>query len=322
MIAFALVCTTAWRAEADIDIQLNEDFIRSLHARQEIDDTLGVFARVFAELPPKVFVYPTENYYYFSFVANGRAYSGNLRLSPDAWSTRRIHFAYGEKADAAGTRYLHLGPEHGVLVEPIGHLRYRVSFADKHVELELNGLPESPPQGLRLYPWEVLIGRSMDESGMGFVLMYNLAHDHFFWLLDETVGPTWPMRTLGPHVRQHPDSGFVFFEDAALGRRILIGVDRSEVVSNSYYDGPFDQLPDNVLARTPFAELAQRAFPALRGRINRRGEYHDRPIRIALLNYRIYSDPRETVIWANNCAARTGRRPDLYACLTHLSRSP
>lgn len=320
--ALALVLAGDYSAAGGIALDLNEDFIRSLHSHDELADAADVFAWVFAALPGRVFVYPTENYYYFSFAANGRAYTGNLRLAPDATATGQIHFAYGEQGDSANTHYLLLGPEQGVRVEPSGHLRYEVTFSGKRVEFELNGLPESPLRDLRLLPWEVLIGRSMDESGMAFVLVYSLAHDHFFWILDEEVGPAWPMRILGPRVWEHPASGFVFFDDAALDRRILIGVDRAEVMRNSYYDGPFDQLPDNVLAATPFAELAQRAFPALRGRINRRGEYHDRPVRIALLNYRIYSDPRELVSWTHHCAAGVGDRADLYACLTRLSKGP
>lgn len=319
---FMPLCTHARAADSGLEIEFNEDFIRSLHSPFSITDSLSVFARIFAELPEKVFVYPTENYYYFSFVANGHAYSGNIRLAPDAWTTRRIYFAYGDKVDPANTRYITLGPEHGVLVQPVAHLRYWVFFAGKRVEFELNGLPETMPTSYRLLPWEILIGRSMDESGIAFLLMYSLAYGHFFWVLDEEVGPDWPMRALGPNVRQHLSSGFIFFDDVALDRHILIGVDRSEVVRNSYHDGPFDQLPDNVLARTPFAELAQRSFPALRGLINRRGEYHGRPVRIALLNYRIYSHPHELVVWASNCAAQAERRAELYACLTRLSRGP
>ena len=47
-----------------------------------LDDPKEVFARVFEQLESEVIVYPTENYYYFSFFANGRKYSGNLRLHP------------------------------------------------------------------------------------------------------------------------------------------------------------------------------------------------------------------------------------------------
>jgi hypothetical protein len=162
----------------------------------------------------------------------------------------------------------------------------------------------------------------MDESGIGFLLLYNLAHDHFFWILDEENGPEWPMRSIGPDLYQQPESRFVFFHDRDLGRRVLVGVDRSEVLANSYYDGPFDQLPDNFIGQTPFAELVQRAFPSVRGYINRRGEYRDIPARIALLNYRIYSDPRELVGWTGKCRVAARDRPDLYACLARMSPSP
>lgn len=322
MVLIALALISSGFAHAEKGFQFNETFIRGLHSTQDMSDKLGVFARVFAELPVKAFVYPTENYYYFAFTANGQVYSGNLRLSPDAKLTHRIHFAYGEVRDSASTQYISLGPEHGVLVEAEGAFRYRVSFAGKRVEFQLNELPQTLPQDFQLLPWEVFLGRSMDESGISFLLMYSLAHDHFFWVLDEQLWSDWSMQRLSPCIQKHPGSGFVFFLDPYLERRVLVGVERSEVLANSYYDGPFDQLPDNYIAQTPFAELAQRAFPSIRGRINRRGEYWQKPARIALLNYRIYSDPDELIIWTNGCLARGGNHAALYDCLTRISASP
>jgi hypothetical protein len=320
LVALALISSGFVHAEGRI--QFNETFIRGLRSTQDMNDKLGVFAQVFAELPTKVFVYPTENYYYFAFTANGQVYSGNVRLSPDAWMTHRIHFAYGENREAASTQHICLGPEHGVLVEALGAFRYRVSFADKRVEFQLNELPQTLPQGFQQLPWEIFLGRSMDESGIGFLLMYSLAYDHFFWVLDEQLWPDWSTQWLAPSLQKHPGSGFVFFVDLDLERRVLVGVDRSEVLANSYFDGPFDQLPDNFIAPTPFAELAQRAFPSIRGRINRHGEYWHKPARIALLNYRIYSDPGELIGWTNSCLARGGNRAALYDCLTRISASP
>jgi hypothetical protein len=301
---------------------LNEDYIRNLHQSLDVEDSRAVFARVFHALPERVFVYPTENYYYFRFAANGRVYSGNLRLAPDAGVTRRLHFAYAEEADPANAWYAYLGPEHGVLVEPTAPLRYSVAAGGTRVSFQLNPLPQTLPPGFPKQPWEVFIGRSMDESGLGFLLLFNLHQDHFFWVLDETAQAHWPMRRFGRHLLLQPASGFVFFDDRVLGRRLLVGVERSQVLANTWLDGPFDQLPDNFIAQTAFAELALRAFPALRGRINRRGELSDIPARIALLNYRLYASPAMLIPWTERCIAQARDAVTLTACLTRLSQSP
>ena len=47
-----------------------------------IDDPLAVFAAVLKNLPERVQVYPTENYFYFRFTQNGVVYVGNIRLAP------------------------------------------------------------------------------------------------------------------------------------------------------------------------------------------------------------------------------------------------
>src|SRR6185436_4438737 len=46
-----------------------------------IDDPLAVFGAVLKNLPERVQVYPTENYFYFRFTQNGGGYSGNIRLA-------------------------------------------------------------------------------------------------------------------------------------------------------------------------------------------------------------------------------------------------
>jgi hypothetical protein len=89
----------------------------------------------------------------------------------------------------------------------------------------------------------------------------------------------------------------------------------AEVSANTYFDGPFDQLPDNFIAATPFAELAQRAYPSTRGRIDRHGNFLGREGRLALLNYRIYVDPAALRDWIASCHAATDSRAGFYACL-------
>ena len=46
----------------------------------DVADPMAVFAFVLDSLPDRVKVYPTENYYYFTFTHNGVDYAGNIRL--------------------------------------------------------------------------------------------------------------------------------------------------------------------------------------------------------------------------------------------------
>ncbi|MEA2979582.1 MAG: hypothetical protein QOF09_1405, partial [Alphaproteobacteria bacterium] len=62
-----------------------------------IDDPLAVFATVLKNLPERVQVYPTENYFYFRFTQNGVVYSGNIRLGASDRDHGKVSFAYNEQ---------------------------------------------------------------------------------------------------------------------------------------------------------------------------------------------------------------------------------
>jgi hypothetical protein len=63
-----------------------------------IDDEMEVFAFVLDSLPDRVKIYPTENYYYFTFIHNGTRYAGNIRIEPNDSGGQTVHFAYYEDA--------------------------------------------------------------------------------------------------------------------------------------------------------------------------------------------------------------------------------
>ncbi len=59
---------------------------------------------------------------------------------------------------------------------------------------------------------------------------------------------------------------------------------------NDYYDGPFDQLADNYADESRISEYIQKAYPSLKGRIDKYGYYtdSDRPLRVAISAYTTY----------------------------------
>ena len=71
----------------------------------------------------------------------------------------------------------------------------------------------------------------------------------FHYLLDETVKVAddfFPVK-YSERVLVGKRTGFAFYNDTP--RRILIGTFERNSQLNTYFDGPFDQLPDNFIRR-------------------------------------------------------------------------
>lgn len=296
----------------------NQRFVEAAHQppRLDMERVERVFAYVFAALPRTATVYPTENYYYFSFYADGQYYCGNLRLAPEDRDSGSLHFAYFKYGHDDWWRYRRLGARDGVSVRRLRPLRYRVAFGGKAVVFQLNPLSQKPPRAFRPGPGEVFLGRSFDESRFPLLLLYNKERRHFLWVLDEERGARWKWEDLGDHLLLHPGSGFVFFRDPDNGRKLLVGVDAQNVEMNNYYDGPFDQLPDNFIAATPFAEYVQDAYPYTRGRLDRHGRFvGETRNRMAITPYREYVTLEELSDYVRSCLREAGPRSALYARL-------
>src|SRR3954454_24496445 len=120
----------------------NQSYVEdAMHASAlATDDPMAVFAPVLNSLADSVKVYPTENYYYFRFIHGGTPYAGNLRFDPRDRDQGKVQFGYyKDLADWMGVQAdtelkgidTVLDASHGVLVEQIGRLLYRVSHNGK-----------------------------------------------------------------------------------------------------------------------------------------------------------------------------------------------
>ena len=93
-------------------------------------DPLAVFNAVLKNLPDRVEVYPTENYFYFRFTQNGAVYAGNIRLAAADRDQGKVNFAYSEQPTDWNpnprNHHVVLGREQGIAVDKIGPLAYRV----------------------------------------------------------------------------------------------------------------------------------------------------------------------------------------------------
>lgn len=308
---------------------LNQTYLEGVRARTRLPlaDTRAMFSVVLAQLPDRVKVYPTENYFYFSFFANGVRYAGNIRLDASTRDKGKVHFAYfpdlQEWASGEDLNYLVLDASHGVSVEKIGDLVYRVGDGRKSVIFELNDLRGVKPPPSWVLPNERYIGPIFDESGMRFFLIYNSANKLFHYILDETVpvddllekALTTDRMLFGRR------TGFAFYRDHRVERKILIGVHEANARVNNYFDGPFDQLPDNFIEGESLRDALLEIDPNLRGHIDRHGAAPDGSSRYMIAPYRNYRS-EEDLLSFHQCATWPGLLEATYpSCFNWVETS-
>ena len=308
--------------EDDSYLLFNQRMVES--SRQsgfDVEDVDAVFTRVFLGLPDEVIVYPSENYYYFILYAGQRQIWGNIRLPAGARDDGELSFGYFEFVEFArqsgeglsGSKFYNA--EDGVLVEGIDAFTYSVTYADKEVIFHLHELDQSPPTSFRLGADEIFVERTLDESGYPFFLLYNTRDNYFFWVLNEEEPQADVLDSLAEDLMVGKRSGFGFWVDGAHDdRKVLMAVRKLSVTRNDYYDGPFDQLADNYAAEQNVSEYMQRAYPALRDRIDTYGYYTDRerPMRVALSTYFNYFAQADLL----TLAAQVRASDDPYALIS------
>jgi len=295
LLATALVAAPAALAQAP-RLETNEAYIAEATRASTlaVDDPMAVLRFVLASLPDRVKVYPTENYYYFSFLAGGIRYAGNLRLAAAERDQGRVHFEYyqdrGGWSREGVAHTLVLGAAEGVGVERLEPYAYRVSYADRSVVFALNDLSlHKPPAGL-VGGDEKLLGPIFDESGIRFFLVYNTRLKLFHYVLDESEGVAdafFPAKRTNRIVIGRR-TGFAFYRDRRLNRKILIGVFEANAELNTYFDGPFDQLPENFIQGEELREAIIDSDPVVAGQIDRLGNFLDGSGRYLIQPYMLY----------------------------------
>jgi hypothetical protein len=295
-----------------------EDVLRQ--STLKIDDTKSVFAFVLNALPDRVKVYPTENYYYFRFVHDGTQYAGNIRLATENRDQGLVHFGYsGDFAEWKNEDPVHyqiLGAKDGVTVTKLESLVYRVSYGEKSVVFELNDLSKLAPPAALLAPDERYIGPIFDDSATRFFLVYNTRLKIFHYILDEVSPPTDTLvrTTSTDRILIGKRTGFAFYRDHRIDRKILIGVFEGNARVNNYFDGPFDQLPDNFIEGEALRSAILEVEPTLKGKIDRFGASPDGQSRFMISPYLHYRDEEELLIF-HNCAENKELPADVYyAC--------
>jgi hypothetical protein len=299
-------------AESDLLPQLYtnqgyaEDAMRA--STLAIGDPMAVFAFVLGSLPDRVKVYPTENYYYFYFYHRHIRYAGNIRLDATDRDEGKVHFAYYE--DLAEWTYYDESIQHVVLdstknvtVEKLEPLVHRLSYGGKTVVFELNDLSNVKPPPGAFGPDEVYLGPVFDESAIRFFLVFNRKLKVFHYVLDETieVADQFVRTDATDRILVGRRTGFAYYRDHKLNRKILIGVFEGNSRVNNYFDGPFDQLPDNFIEGEALREAILAVEPKLAGKIDRFGISPGGADRYMIGPYRNYRTEDDLMVF-HNCA--------------------
>jgi hypothetical protein len=317
-----LLLTPAAAFAGKTQVYTNQSYIEDAQKEPdfEIGDMKAVLELVLGSLPDKVKVYPTENYFYFSFYYKGIKYGGNLRFDAADRDKGLIHFNYFKdftnwQRDESGYSAV-IGTKDGLVMKPVGKLAYDVEFKGRHVRFELNDLAGvKPPAGV-LQKDETYIGPIHDESGIRFFLIFNETQKTFHYLLDETVPvPDQFNAAAGAdRITIGIRTGFAFYADRFASRKILVGVNVLNTSVNNYLDGPFDQLPDNFIEGETLRNAILAASPENKGHIDRFGNSPDGETRYLIAPYMQYEEESELGI-VSGCAASEAP-PVYYNCFS------
>jgi len=248
-----------------------------------------VLKRVMRASPQRPRVYPTERYYYYRFPDGPRLLSGNIRLVDaergaisvgyfDAHNPSDVRVGHFDSSQP-GIDIKHDAASNTVAVTADGVRR------DFVLDQSAYRTPAYP-----LYRAERFISGILDESGYYFDLIYHQPSRSFYYVLQ-------PDRPLPEPIARGAsrkvitwfgaESRFCFVEHAPSGRKILVGVHRREIMNNTWFDGPFDQVPPDL----PVRSVLEEAYPyvADAGGIDAHGNFLQlEGQRVAISPYRNY----------------------------------
>ena len=308
-------------AAAPLKLHTNQEIIDDLLNPNDLDikNPDAVFAAVFEQLAPKVTVYPTESYYYFTFQLNGINYAGNIRFDAADQFDGKVHFAYANEyaywRKPLDPVYKKMGPDDGVKTEQLGKFLYKITFKGKTVEFVLPDLSGVKPAPGMLRDDEVYLGPSWDEFGVQFFLIFNKTAKTFLYLLNETPKvDLYEPSKLSPAVTVGNRTSFVFYKDKLLDRKILMGDFIGHTMLNDYFDGPFDQLPDNYVPGTALLDAILEVEPGLKNeKADRYGADPTGEFRYGITSYKYYgriADLKPIV----DCAEKNSDPAVYYKC--------
>src|SRR5262249_45155848 len=108
-------------------------------------------------------------------------------------------------------------------------------------------------------------------------------------------------------------TGFAFYRDHRLNRKIMIGAHEGDMRLNTYFDGPFDQLPDNFIQGETLRKAILEVQPSLKGQIDRLGSAPGGEVRFMIGPYLPYRKIDDLYPF-HSCATARRQADDYYDC--------
>ncbi|MCB0332621.1 MAG: hypothetical protein KDD55_03930 [Bdellovibrionales bacterium] len=294
--------------------------ISSQESSVEFLDAPSVIRQVLSDTPYFAQVYPSEGYFYFRTMTQEGEVGGNFRLNDT--DEGYLGFGYYLMSDQSQrvSGYLYGGAKKREFQANVSRLSATLSLVTYQGETTLFRdvpLPTTLPKALPLLPDERFVSAVRDESGLLFYLLFDSNEKSFYYVLDPQYVRLLHSMDKGSQLLMDPRSDFVFLQDET-SRSLFVGALRSKVYSNSYFDGPFDQVPVKLNLRDSVYE----AYPYLKlGGIDPHGFVCiKRGSRVAITPYKKYSSPTDLVQMVRSCRDSAVDEGAFRQCVTFDSK--
>jgi hypothetical protein len=298
-------------------VETNESLIAGAQAVVDLDDATSVFQHVFSALPLRATVYPSGDNYYFSFLCSRGLVRGNIRLKPELRADRVVGISYSLGVPGRDkTVSVRIGPRQGLYMIGLSRRAWLCYYRWRAIVFLLNPIVVAPPVQAHLLPGEAWSVPAFDESGLQFHLVFQAQPAHLFWILNRDPPITEDFEHPASDIAIGRRTRFAFYVDKPNHRWILIGVDRRNTIENTWYDGPFDQLPNETnLGHTEFRKYLETTYPNTRGQIDDYGRYKLLPQSdVAVTPWTLY-DKVDDLAFIKKCK-QTLNGPAFYSCIT------
>jgi hypothetical protein len=313
-----LASATGWLSRlGSAGIETNESLIEASQTSVDVDDAVAVFQHVFSALPWRAIIYPSGNHYYFSFACTRGLVQGNLWLSPELRAAGMIGIAYSLGVPGRDkTVSVRLGRRQGLYLSAVGQRAWLCYYHWRTVVFALNQGAAAPPAQAHLLPGESWVIPVFDESGLQFQLVFQEEPAHFFWILNQDRPVAEDFDYVASDIAIGRRTRFAFYIDQRNHRWILVGVDRRNTMENTWYDGPFDQLPVETGApRHALRQRLEKVYPSVRGQIDDYGRFRLLPqMDVGVMPWTLY-DKVEDLMFIVKCKQELSG-PAFYSCIT------
>jgi len=171
------------------------------------------------------------------------------------------------------------------------------------------------PPATALAPTEKFIGPVFDEAGIRFFLVFDRKLKIFHYILDETVrvDDQFEPTPRTDRILVGKRTAFAFYRDQLRDRKILIGAYEPNMITNTWFDGPFDQLPDNFIDGNSLRDALIASDSTLKGKIDRFGNFPSGGERVGLDAYWPYRSVSDLYVF-DRCATARKDKPSYYLC--------